>query len=63
VSNYTKANYPEGTRVSAPNPAHEYEIEHGVIIDNLSIMYTIRFDSGYECCVFKAAEVRELEEE
>ena len=62
MSNFTKANYPAGTRVSAPNPIHGYEIEHGTITDNLSTLYEIMFDCGNEVCVFKAAEVREIEE-
>jgi hypothetical protein len=59
-----KANFPEGTRVTAPHPGwdRDREVCPGVVTDNLSVMYYITFDDGTTGYVFKAEEVRSLEE-
>jgi hypothetical protein len=56
------SDFPEGSRVTAPNPRKSGEIEAGIILDNLSAMYFIRFDRGTEDFVFKAERVRLLDE-
>lgn len=56
------SNIPEGTRVSAPHPKHDGERQEGVIRDNLSVMYFIKFDDGSAEFVYKAEDVRQIEE-
>lgn len=52
-----RGNLPAGTRVTAPH-AKRGGIYSGVIVDNLSVMYYIRFDCGRHDFVFKAEQVR-----
>lgn len=50
----------EGTRVVAPNPLKNEQVEAGTIVDVLSVMYFIKFDTGDESFVYKARRVKEL---
>ena len=52
---------PEGTRVCAPNDKAGEE-QHGVIVDNLTVMYFIKFDNGDEAFLYKAEPVIPLED-
>ena len=53
---------PEDTRVSAPHPKNDGERQEGVIREDLSIMYLIAFDDHSAEFVYKAEDVRNLEE-
>ena len=57
----SKYDIAEGTRVSAPHPKHDGERQEGVVLNNLSVMYFIKFDDGTSEFLFKAEDVRQLE--
>lgn len=50
----------EGTRVTAPNPRRDGETMEGVVQDNLSVMYFVKFDNGDSEFVYKAEPVRPI---
>ena len=45
----------EGTRMRAPNPRAGDEMQDMEVLDVLSVMYFVRFDSGNEEFVYKVA--------
>jgi hypothetical protein len=47
-----------GQRVVAPHPKYNDEPRTGVVQDNLSVMYFIKFDDGSEDFVYKAGPIR-----
>jgi len=52
-----KAEFQKGDRVTAPH-VRTGGIESGTIVDNLSVMYYIKFDCGKYDFVYKAQQVK-----